>query len=103
MYRFVTNLAQITGAVLITISLVPIYVLMTGYKLGCSDALGFSFLVGGLFLIIATFVIDKYNKRLLYIFLSLIITLIIMGGTEYLIQWLYGVAGQFDVCTIFIG
>ena len=85
--------------------IIPINSIVQAGSVGCSDALGFAMLVGGVVLLIATHYIDKgnFNKKYLYFLAILVLSYIIQGLGQFVVQSFYGLVGQFDVCTMFIG
>jgi hypothetical protein len=94
----------IIGALAIVGGVIPINDIIQVGSVGCSDALGFAVLAGGIILLGATYYIDKgdSNKKHLYFLSTLVLSFIISAGIQYIIQSAYGVAGQFDKCTLFI-
>lgn len=85
--------------------MIPINDIIQGGGVGCSDALGFAVLVGGIILLGATYFVDKgnLNKKYLYFFAILVLSYIIQALGQFIVQSFYGLVGQFDVCTMFIG
>ena len=72
---------------------------------GCSDAMSLGFLVSGIVLLGATHFVDKsnFNNKSLFFLVVLILSYFILLPTGYIIQSFYGLAGQFDKCSMFVG
>ena len=84
---------------------VPVIAIIQAGTVRCSDALGFAILTGGVVLIVATHFIDKsnLNRKYLYFLVAFVLSHFIFVGAQYIVQSFYGLVGQFDKCTIFVG
>ena len=103
MYRILEYFFLIIGAFAVIIGLIPFYVLFTAGNLGCSDALSFAHLAGGVALLASTYIIGKRKPRIGFLLVALVLAFGVASAGQYLVQWSYGVSGNFDACNFFVG
>ncbi len=90
MYKALNYLSLIIGAVLLVLGLIPLNSLLVSGNLGCSDALGFSYSLAGLVLLVAVTLIDKKYPSSRNVIFAFIFAFLVLYVSVFVIQRTYG-------------
>lgn len=105
MYTSLKYLNLSIGAVAVVLSVtVPIVDLVRKGSLVCSDVMSISILIGGLVLLLATYLIDRsgLERKYLYSLAILVLSYLIVVITHSVVLFLFGLTGRVG-CSLFVG
>lgn len=106
MHKVLEHINLIVGVFAVVVGgFIPVHDFVQTGSIDCSDALGLGIFAAGVILLCVTFFVARsnFNKKFFYFLAVLIVGYLIVGLSQYVIQWFYGMVGQFDKCTLFPG